>query len=1470
MSFTETPEIQEEELSFYQRIKQSKKESIEPSFYESIKQSKQEDKESISFYQNIKQDSEGLFSRADRKIKGILDPIEKGIEKFRQEKLLPKKPDKPIESILDPYRPEQKTPEEIRAMSPEERGKFVKESNYYQEILRSGSFTKGYIAGRSFNASEFSEKFRYNPDEEDPANYYLGKTIGFLQSAKKLKGAVTAPLIKLSLKSPVAAQKLVALSGIIGSGIVGVTQEGISEAAHGEPLSVKDIAKEGAIWVALETVFTGLGALNQVRLSLNKIAKDSGIPTIKVLSKFLKSVGKKIIGKSPKAKDINPKFAKEMLKTVKQAEKEGLEKAIEVKVEPIKEEFPIEKPKISQEIEILPKDLARQPTEKPSKVLKPIEPTKGITKPIKLDIEQAKDQKTQTPSMAERKPIQGTKQAARRSDIIKIFRDAFNDPIRLGKLGKRNVLGIHKGWPKVSRLLKDNDIETAAHEIGHNLHFTLYGGESKTPQELRNNTIKNLNPFMPELKKLAASKPYTLEGFAEFTRLYVTNPEVAQDLAPKFYQKFENDLDVNYPELKNSLIEARDYYDNYIKGTPESRIDAQLRFVQDESRLNNFVNWIKSGFDPDNLKTQFLDDIFPAKRLVSNSFGIPLSAVEDLKDPRNLYRSLRLLKGSIGKGDVFLKFETFDPITLDRTGEGLRQILNELPDENSYREFNRFLIARRSIEKFKQEIDTGIQEGDALFVHDELKEKYGDLAKRLDKYNDSLLRYTLKSGLISKNQYNQIKAKNLYYAPFQRVMEDRKQKGISSTGRIQTAKPIKRMKGSTRDIIAPIESVIKNTYNIIVASEKNRVGQVLAKISEMQNVGMWIERVPTPIHLKAKISKEEVIEQIKKRIVKQKTGFSKYLEAFSLELSDILPDFFLRFGSGNYPAGENIITVFFNGKPRYFEASPEIYEMWTKGTTPYTSNLLVKILKQPAKLLRAGAILNPKFIQKNFIRDTWGGWIFSKYGKSIKNPIDLFMDTIYQPLSMLAQAAKQGSLYVEWMKSGGGLSTMQSIDRDKVLSQIAQVKKDFKPYQLIKILRKTAEISEEGNRLAEFGRALQVEGKTRLGREISAFASRDLSIDFAKMGLQVKAINQIIPFFNATLQGGDKLLRTLANPKARKAFLPKVIQYIVIPSLILAWLNKDDEDIKELQDQEKDFNFIFKIGNTIYKIPVTFETGVISHGLTQRMVDYFINKNPEAFEGFMGSIGSAALPNFIPTFALPFIESAANKNFFTGARIVPLPQEKLTSKYQFKTYTSTTSRLLGRVVGYMVGEDTRSKAASPAIIDHFINSWGGGLGRLMLTISDASLEVAGLGDKIPKPEQRITEKLGLEAFIARYPRSNTKSIEKFYDFYQDATAREKSQKYSEKFEIGTEEEGEKAYERIDHLYNLNDLRIGYEAIQSCQKEINMIMIDPAVTSQEKLELIDELYLQMIDFARESVKDTLQHRLEQKKEKKKRS
>jgi hypothetical protein len=1053
-------------------------------------------------------------------------------------------------------------------------------------------------------------------------------------------------------------------------------------------------------------------------------------------------------------------------------------------------------------------------------------------------------------------PVMGTKQSKKRSDIIKLFRKAFTDPIRLGKFkskrGSFTVSGIHKLYPKVTRLLHANDIETAAHEIGHNLHTTLYGGDATDQTQQAMNIGYALRPYLDELKPIARYEPFGMEGFAEFTRMYVTNPETAKELAPKFYQKFEADLAVQYPEMLEALLTARKYYDTYLQGTPESRVDAQIAYPESVNWFTNLKEALTNPYKFDKIKTLVLDDLFPIKRMVAEAFEISPLEVESLTDEKNLYIAMRLLKSAMARADVMVMHETYGFGTLKRTGEGYADIIKELKNDEDYKEFNRYLVARRTLEKLPQGIETGINQGDAIITVANLEKIYGGLAKRWDAFWDRLLIYTTNSGLISQEAAIKIKENNLMYAPFQRDMEKVKNQPIGTLSS-QAKNPIKRMKGSTRDIIPPIEAGLANIYSMVINAEKNRVGKILAKLSGMKNMGLFVERVPTPTTIKDKIEKKDAIEQIENHL--KKLGMAgRTLGEVSEYIEGVLPDAFLRFGATTYPAGENIITVFYDGKPKYFEVSPEIYETFNRGTSPYITGLLSTIPRFFAKTLRAGAILNPRFAMKNVVRDTWERWIFTKFGKGAKDPVGLFTDCLYQPLMMLAEAAGEKELYVEWMKAGGGMSTMQGSSRDAIVKHLDEVRKGVSPFRILKWFRKIAGWGEEANRIAEYAQGKKVFPDSRWGKELAAFASRDVSIDFLKTGLWTKIINSVIPFFNVAFQGTDKTVRMFADPKTRARAIYRMLAAITIPSALVWYLNKDDKEIKELPDSEKDRNLIFRIFGALVKIPVPFEPGILSHGLTQRMLDFIIARNPDAFKGFMGTILEAATPSIIPTLPLPFMEVEANKNFFTGRKIIPYNMEDLTSRYQYKTNTSLTSRLIGRGLTYLLGPDTKSKVASPIVIDHFINAWTGGLGRLIVNTTDMALEAVGLGDKIPKPHVPITEKLGLDAFKVRHPRSSAKSIEQFYDYHKEFVSLTKSSRYAKKQEVGTEEEREQGYERIYRLYDKSTMDRGYKAMQMCQREINEIYNAPDIDPKTKTKMIDDLYDSMIEFAKVANED----------------
>ena len=78
------------------------------------------------------------------------------------------------------------------------------------------------------------------------------------------------------------------------------------------------------------------------------------------------------------------------------------------------------------------------------------------------------------------------------------------------------------------------------------------------------------------------------EGFAEFFREYITNPDQARKFAPEFYADFEDLLDANAPQLLQSieraqLVTTSKAYDDYLRATTLDRARADLVSEADQS-----------------------------------------------------------------------------------------------------------------------------------------------------------------------------------------------------------------------------------------------------------------------------------------------------------------------------------------------------------------------------------------------------------------------------------------------------------------------------------------------------------------------------------------------------------------------------------------------------------------------------------------------------------------------------------------------------------------------------------------------------------------------------------------------------------------------------------------------------------------------------------------------------------------------
>jgi hypothetical protein len=202
---------------------------------------------------------------------------------------------------------------------------------------------------------------------------------------------------------------------------------------------------------------------------------------------------------------------------------------------------------------------------------------------------------------------------------------------------------------------------------------------------------------------------------------------------------------------------------------------------------------------------------------------------------------------------------------------------------------------------------------------------------------------------------------------------------------------------------------------------------------------------------------------------------------------------------------------------------------------------------------------------------------------------------------------------------------------------------------------------ENAVRLAAFDIATKPvsEGGLGLSEQEGAAIAKDLTVNFNRKGAASKWIQVLYAFFNASVQGGLKVGRTLAGPAGRKIMVGGVVVGIA-QALAMAMAGFDDDDPPEFIKAK---NFIFPTGDGTYKVfpmPLGYsifpglgrliteyilaQNGVISSkkGASDVVVD-IMSMTVEAFNPFgSGSLWQMAMP----TVADPFAAIAANKDAF--------------------------------------------------------------------------------------------------------------------------------------------------------------------------------------------------------------------------------
>jgi conjugative element/phage-associated large polyvalent protein len=495
--------------------------------------------------------------------------------------------------------------------------------------------------------------------------------------------------------------------------------------------------------------------------------------------------------------------------------------------------------------------------------------------------------------------------------------------------------------------------------------------------------------------------------------------------------------------------------------------------------------------------------------------------------------------------------------------------------------------------------------------------------------------------------------------------------------------------------------------------------------------------------------------------------------------------------------------------------------------------------------------LSPDFMVRNIVRDFMTAFVNSK--SALFTPVD----TAKGLISVIRKDAD----FQDWLKGGGANSTMVAMDRAYLQESLTKLAGETglmdRSWNVVtspfRGLRMISELAENATRLGEFKR-LTGEGKADI--QAAAFGSREVTLDFARIGASMRAYNMITAFGNAQIQGLDRIGRAFTDAPLNTT--AKVAGGITLPSVLLWWANHDDPRYKELPHWQKDMFWIVMTKDHIYRIPKPFELGVVFGSGVERILDLTVGNNPDAFDKFSKSVFDIITPNVTPTAFQPLVEQYANRSTMNDRTLIPKDQEKNLPEYQYTPYTTELTKKLGQVISAFPGmrEAANGPGApfgpaaraltTPVLMENYVRAWTGGLGMYVLQGADAGLRKTGaLPDPI-KPASTLADIPVVKAFVVRYPSASAQSIQDFYDQH------EVTKKFYDTWLSKAQEGDVDAMTRIQAaggpmmFMRLDAIK---ETLTEHSKLVRDINKNQTIKPEEKRQLIDSLYYNMIEIGK---------------------
>lgn len=585
---------------------------------------------------------------------------------------------------------------------------------------------------------------------------------------------------------------------------------------------------------------------------------------------------------------------------------------------------------------------------------------------------------------------------------------------------------------------------------------------------------------------------------ADFLMDYLTTPdERLSEATAKHVNTFRTALAEANPGFLSAFDEARNKMIVYTTSDTAAKLSAFMTNRSQAKKKETLGNRIRD------LKISLIDQTFAAE-IVDQMTG-----THDLRQaasylPYAKRRTERLIKGT----------EFVLPDGTRAGGDTFATALDGINRDEEQR-FNMYLGYTEAIDRYNLGKNPFTGNGPKIeemqgFVDDvnnsEDGNRFREAANKLHKVWDRfMMEYVVGEGLLSLEEYNRMKKDHPNYVPLTREG--------SGSYKFRIAQG-----NSDKAFYEPIENMIEMVEMFVNKAMQNRFARVFDRLYR-ENDGLAALAVQLPFAGETVPDKTTLTKQ-------DAEGNDVFWQLAKGELVDeVIPD------------GGDVMTVYNTDGSRvrykvYDTALFKLLSGWNPESQAGYLNGLGKVTRMMAYLTTG---INPLFIAKNVLRDipksiNHGTWAYT------------YFDGLAKWIMTAAEVVKgESEDYKDYAALGGGdweLIRTTTERGEKAYKDALYGSEHNNIFTAIKRgMERIGQVAETTSRFAEY-RYGKHDKSTVQGRQDAFMAAMETTVDFQRSGNGVwaKAFKNIVPFFNATLQGNYQAFRQFTDAEKGKVF----------------------------------------------------------------------------------------------------------------------------------------------------------------------------------------------------------------------------------------------------------------------------------------------------------------------------------------------